>query len=305
MLKTYFNNALTKGYALGAFNFVNLEILKAILQASQETGAPVIASVSEGALKYIEPLHLKSIIKTVKEENKHKVIFHLDHGKSFESCKNAIELGFDSVMIDASHLPFEENVALTKEVCDYAHTKGIFVEGELGVLKGVEDDVSADEHIFTNPNEAKEFVERTGVDSLAIAIGTSHGAYKFSGEPKLSFEILEKIEKLLPGFPLVLHGASSVYKQDVEEFNALGGMLKEAKGVPDETLTLISTKHNICKINTDTDIRIRFLTALRKSLRDDNQEIDLRKHFTFAMKETKELVKHKIKVFGFDQSKAW
>lgn len=304
MVKQIFEQALKNGFALGAFNFVNLEILKSVLQASEETGAPVIASVSEGALRYIEPEHLKSIIKTVKQQKKHKVIFHLDHGKSFESCKNAIELGFDSVMIDASHLPFEENVALTKQVVSYAHGFGIFVEGELGVLKGVEDDVSADEHIFTNPQEAKDFVERTGVDSLAIAIGTSHGAYKFSGEPKLSFDILQKIETLLPNFPLVLHGASSVYKSDVEEFNSLGGSLKEAKGVPDSVLTEISTKHNICKVNTDTDIRIKFLTAMKKSFKENNAEIDLRKHFLFAMKETKNLIKHKIKVLGFDETKA-
>lgn len=299
MVKTFFKQALENHYALGAFNFVNLEILKAILQASEETSCPVIASISEGALKYIEPLHLKHMLQAVKEENKHKVIFHLDHGKSFESCVLAIELGFDSVMIDASHLPFDENVALTKQVCDYAHKKGVFVEGELGVLKGVEDEVSADEHIFTNPNEAKLFVEKTGVDSLAIAIGTSHGAYKFSGEAKLSFDILSKIEALLPNFPLVLHGASSVYQEDVALFNELGGNLKEAKGVPDEVLTKISSQHNICKINTDTDLRIKFLGALKQSLKENASEIDIRKHLGFATKATKELIKHKIKVFGF------
>lgn len=303
MVKNYFNKALSNRYALGAFNFVNLEILKAILNASKQLDAPVIASVSEGALKYIEKEHLKDIIKTVKQKNEYKVIFHLDHGKSFESCKNAIELGFDSVMIDASHLPFEENVALTKQVCDYAHKKGVFVEGELGVLKGVEDDVFAEENIFTNPQQAKEFVDATGVDSLAIAIGTSHGAYKFAKEPKLSFEILTEIEALLPNYPLVLHGASSVYMHDVEQFNALDGNLKQAIGVPDEILTEVATKHNICKINTDTDIRIRFLTALKKSLKQNNQEIDLRKHFLFATQEVEKLIKHKIIVFGFDKSK--
>jgi fructose-bisphosphate aldolase class II len=300
MVKTYFNQALEQGFAIGAFNFVNLELLKAILQASQETNAPVIASVSEGALRYIGANHLKSMIKTVKEENKYKVIFHLDHGTSFDSCKNAIELGFDSVMIDASSLPFEQNITLTKQVVDYAHSKGVFVEGELGVLQGVEDDIVSNHSVFTNPMQAKEFVKRTNVDSLAIAIGTSHGAHKFAGEPKLSMEILYAIEELMPNFPLVLHGASSVYQSQIEHFNSIYGELKDAKGVTDEILTEVSTKHNICKINTDTDLRICFLANLKQSMKDKPSEIDIRKHLLFAQNKTKELIKHKIKILGFD-----
>lgn len=298
MVKEVFDLALKNKFALGAFNFANMEMLKAILNASKETDAFVIASVSEGALKYIQPDFLKNMIKTVKDRNEHKVIFHLDHGKSFEVCKQAIELGFDSVMIDASSLPFSENVALTKQVVDYAHKFGVFVEGEIGVLKGVEDEVSADEHIYTSPQEAFEFVKQTGVDSLAVAIGTLHGPHKFAGEPNLKFDLLKEIQDKIPATPLVLHGASSVYKDDVDWFNSLGGNLQDAKGVPDDILTRACTQFNVCKINTDTDLRIVFLAALKQSLQDNNADIDTRKHLTAAQKAVEKTVKHKIKVFG-------
>lgn len=298
MVKQIFEKALIQGFALGAFNFVNLEILKAIIAASEEKDAYVIASVSEGALKYIEPMYLKGMIIATKLKPHNKVIFHLDHGKSLESCKLAIELGFDSVMIDASDLPFEDNVSLTKQVCDYAQPRGIFVEGELGVLAGVEDDVSAEHSVFTDPIQAKEFVKKTGVDSLAIAIGTSHGAYKFSGEPKLSMERLTEIQNLLPNQALVLHGASSVYEKDTNKFNFYGGKLVGTKGVPDSVLTDVCKNYNICKVNTDTDLRICFLANLKESLAKEKTELDIRKHLNYASDATKELVKNKIVIFG-------
>ena len=298
MVNKIYEQALIQGFALGAFNFVNLEILKAIIAASEEKDAFVIAAVSEGALKYIEPSYLKAMIRASKLKPHNKVMFHLDHGKSLESCALAIELGFDSVMIDASSLPFEENIALTKSVCEYAHSKGIFVEGELGVLAGVEDEVSAEKSIYTDPVQAKEFVKRTGVDSLAIAIGTSHGAYKFSGEAKLNLDILVQIQNMLPNQPLVLHGASSVYEKDIKKFNTYGGQLVGAKGVPDVVLKDVSRNYNICKINTDTDLRICFLANLKESLAKEKTEIDIRKHMDYAASATKELIKSKISIFG-------
>lgn len=297
MVKEVYQKALQNGYAIGAFNFSSLEVLKAIIQACDECDAPVIASVSEGALKYLGKDYLQAIIKVAKSSN-NRVMFHLDHGKSFDICKEAIALGFDSVMIDASSMQFEENVALTKKVCTFAHKKGIFVEGELGVLAGVEDNVSAEKSIYTNASQAEEFAKRTQVDSLAVAIGTSHGAYKFSGEPKLNLERLKEIQDKLPNLPLVLHGASSVYEEYTQKFNQFGGELKNAKGVPDEILHEVCTNYHICKINTDTDLRICFLSSLKQSMSENPSEIDPRKHFAFAVNETKKLIIRKIHVFG-------
>lgn len=297
MVKQIFERALKEKYAIGAFNFASMEVLKAIVKASEEKNVPVLACVSEGAFKYMEQDFLLGLMEATRKTTKN-VFFHLDHGKSFEWAKKAIDMGFDSVMIDGSSLPFEQNVELTKKVVDYAHEKGVFVEGEIGVLAGVEDEVSAEKHIYTDPQEAYKFATLTGVDSLAIAIGTSHGAYKFSGEAKLNFEVLRQIESLLPNLPLVLHGASSVYEDMVELFNEYGGALSGAKGMPDELLHKVCTTSNVCKINTDTDLRIAFLAGLRKSLNDFPSEIDTRKHFTNAMELTSQIVKRKIDVFG-------
>ena len=300
MVKEYYLDALKQGYAIGAFNFSSLELLKAIISASEESGAPVIAAVSEGALKYIGKEYLKAMIEVVTAKT-NKVIFHLDHGKTLEACQLAISLGFDSVMIDASSLSFEENVALTKQVCLYAHERGVFVEGELGVLAGTEDDVHADESVYTDAKQAKEFVMLTSVDSLAVAIGTSHGPHKFLKEAKLNLNRLSEIQALIPNTPLVLHGASSVYEENTQIFNQYFGKLEGAKGVPDELLSDICTHYHVCKINTDTDLRICFLGALKQSMAENPAEIDMRKHFQFAMNQTKELIKRKIKVFGFQK----
>jgi len=299
MVKEFYLNALKNSYAIGAFNFSSLEMLKMIISASEECDAPVIAAVSEGALKYIEKDYLKAIIKVAKKRQNNKVMFHLDHGKTLKACKMAISLGFDSVMIDASSLPFIDNVELTKQVCIYAHKKGIFVEGELGVLAGTEDDVHAEKSIYTDAKQAKEFVNLTGVDSLAVAIGTSHGAYKFIHEAKLNLQRLAEIQTLIPITPLVLHGASSVYEEYTERFNRFFGRLQGVKGVPDEILNDVCTHYNVCKINTDTDLRICFLGALKQSMAENPAEIDPRKHFLFAMAELKELIKRKIYVFGY------
>jgi fructose-bisphosphate aldolase class II len=298
MIKQIMQDALQNGYALGAFNFATLDILKAIIGASEQSGKPVIAAVSEGALKFLEKDYLKALIKTTKERPNNKVNFHLDHGKNFDICALAIDIGFDSVMIDASHLPFEQNVELTKQVCDYAHAHGVWTEGELGVLAGQEEDVVAEKSIYTDPLQAKEFVQKTGVDMLAIAIGTSHGAYKFSGEAKLNLERLAQIESQIPITPLVLHGASSVDEQHTQKFNQFGGNLTGAKGVPGHILQFVCKNHHVCKINTDTDLRICFLAALRESFSSNPQEIDIRKHLTHATEQTKQLILQKISLFG-------
>ncbi len=298
MIRQEFEKALKGGYAIGAFNFASLEMLKSIVNASEEKKAPVLACASEGAIKYIGEDFLHGMIDSVRKNPNNKVFFHLDHGKSFELCKIAVDMGFDSVMIDGSSLPFAENVKLTKQVVDYAHSKGIFVEGEIGVLAGIEENVSSKKSICTNPLEAKDFVLKTNVDMLAVAIGTSHGAYKFPGEAKLNFEILKQIEKLMPNLPLVLHGASSVYEEDVKKFNKYGGTLKNTKGVPDEILKRVCMTTNVCKINTDTDLRIAYLSEVRKNLFENTEEIDIRKINKSAITKITELVKKKIELFG-------
>lgn len=295
-MKKIFQNALKEKYALGAFNFVNLEMLKAIINASLETDFPVIASVSEGALKYMGIEETVGMFKAAKKNA--KVFLHLDHGKNLELIKRTVDLGFDSVMIDATSFSFEENVRQTIEVVNYAHKKNVLVEAELGTLAGIEDEVKAEKNIYTNPNEAKKFVELTNCDSLAVAIGTSHGAYKFTGESKLNMEILSEIESLIPNTPLVLHGASSVPQKYVDLLNKFGGNVTGAKGVDESLLSEACHKHNICKINSDTDLRICFTAAVRKYLTENPEVFDLRKYLGAGKEEVKNLLIEKIKLLG-------
>ena len=298
-LKQCYSDAIKNKYAIGAFNFCNLESLKGILNSAQKNNSPVIVAVSSSAMKHIGDEYLKQFITASKATYTVPHFFHLDHGKDFEICKKAISLGFDSVMIDGSALCFEENVALTKKVCEYAHERGVFVEGELGKLMGVEDEHSSTESLFTDPNEAKKFVELTNVDSLAIAIGTSHGICKFDGEPKLEFDILEQICKLLPSFPLVLHGASSVDEVTIEKINNLGGQIKKAKGIPADMLKKACQNYNICKINVDTDIRMATTLALKQYFSNKPDNVDTKKYFFDAQTEIEKLVDYKIcEVFG-------
>ena len=296
-------------YAVGQFNINNLEWTKAILLTAQELQSPVILGVSEGAGKYM--CGYKTVVGMVNgmlEELKITVpvALHLDHGDSFETCKSCIDMGFSSVMIDGSHLPYEENVALTKKVVEYAHQFDVTVEGELGVLAGVEDEVSAEESHYTKPEEVVDFVTKTGCDSLAISIGTSHGAYKFTPEqctvdpetgrllpPPLAFDVLEAIEKELPGFPIVLHGSSSVPQDDVDTINKYGGKLVAAVGIPEEQLRKAS-KSAVCKINIDSDSRLAMTAAVRKTLAEKPGEFDPRKYLGPARASMKELYMHKI-----------
>ena len=292
-LKSYIADSVKNHYAIGAYNFVNMEMLKGICEGAKETLSPTIVAVSEGAFKYMGEEFLLSLFNSAKKTYNLPLFLHLDHGKSYEICKRAVDLKFDSVMIDGSALPFEENVSLTKCVTDYAHKKGVLVEGELGVLKGIEDNVSADKNIFTDPDSAKIFVEKTNVDTLAVAIGTSHGAYKYSGNATLRFDILSMIEEKLPNFPLVLHGASSVPQKYVEIINNYGGDVAGAKGVDENLLKTACSEHNICKINTDTDLRMAYISTLRKHLKENPSNIDLRKFNVLAIEEIKNLVAEK------------
>lgn len=300
-LKYFIDNALKQHFALGAFNFNNMETLQGIVEACKSTCSPAIISVSEGAFNYMGD-YVLALANTAKKDFPF-LFLHLDHGKCFEICKKAVDLGFDSVMIDGSSLPFDKNVELTKKVVNYAHSKNILVEGELGQIKGIEDNVFASSHIYTDPNQSKEFVEKTNVDLLAVAIGTSHGAYKYSGEQKLRFDILEEIERLLPSFPLVLHGASTVEQELVDEFNNFGGELVKANGIPKELLRQAVKQHNIIKINTDTDIRIAMTSQVRKVLMENKKEFDLRKYLGKGKEKIVEFLENKIKevLFSFDK----
>ena len=291
--------ALNKGYAVGAFNFASLEVLKAIISAAEAQNAPVIAQISESAMNFLGDDYLKAIIKVARKNCKVPISFHLDHGKSLDSVKRAIEIGCDSVMIDASMLPYNDNVRITKQVVKYAHEYGVFVEGELGSLAGIEDDLKVNEEdsFYTSPIQAKDFVQKTGVDSLAIAIGTKHGAYKYNGESKLRFDILEQIEKQLPDTPLVLHGGSGVDKQDVDRLFGLGVDIQGAKGVSDEILHKIA-KTNICKINGDTDLRISFLLGIESDINQNKSNIDYRKYLTAGMTEVAKRVASKMEIYG-------
>jgi fructose-bisphosphate aldolase class II len=307
--KDLFAKAIAGGYAIPAYNFNNLEQMQAILQACVETKSPVILQVSSGARKYANATLLRNMAKGATEYVKElgydiPVVLHLDHGDTFEVCKECIDNGFSSVMIDGSHHSYEENVALTKKVVEYAHAHGVTVEGELGVLAGVEDDVVAEHSSYTRPEEVEDFVKRTGVDSLAISIGTSHGAHKFTPAqctrnaegilvpPPLKFDILEEIEKRIPGFPIVLHGASSVPQEHVAAINKYGGAMKEAVGIPEDQLRR-AAKSAVCKINIDSDGRIAMTAAIRKTLIENPGEFDPRKYLGPARDVLKALYKHK------------
>ncbi len=285
--KDMFAKAMKEGYAVPAYNFNNMEQLQAIITACTESRSPVILQVSKGARNYADATLLRWMGRGAIEMMKKMgqpvpVALHLDHGDTFELCKDCIDSGFSSVMIDGSHLPYEENIALTKKVVDYAHQFDVTVEGELGVLAGIEDEVSAEKHTYTDPAQVEDFVKRTGVDSLAISIGTSHGAYKFKvkpGEsvPPLRFDILAEVEKRLPGFPIVLHGASSVDQKAVETINKYGGKLENAVGVPEEQLRK-AAKSAVCKINVDSDGRLVMTAAIRKVFAEKPAEFDPRKY---------------------------
>ena len=303
--KEMFKKAYEGGYAIGAFNINNMEIIQAIAEAAGETKSPVILQVSAGARKYAKPAYLLALAKAAVEDSGIDLALHLDHGADFEICKACIDGGFTSVMIDGSHHSFEDNIAVTKKVVEYAHAHGVVVEGELGVLAGVEDDVVAEHSSYTKPEEVEEFVGRTGVDSLAISIGTSHGAYKFTAAqctrneegilipPPLRFDILEEVAKRLPGFPIVLHGASSVSQAHVKEINALGGNLPDAVGIPEEQLRK-AAKMAVCKINIDSDIRLALTAGIRRKFAEDPSAFDPRTYLSVARQEVKEMVKHKI-----------
>lgn len=294
--KEMFEKALKSNYAVGAFNVNNMEIIQGIVDAAKEENAPLILQVSAGARKYARPAYLRKLVEAAIEDTGLDIVLHLDHGEDFEICKQCIDGGFTSVMIDGSKHEFEENIRLTKEVVDYAHAHGVVVEAELGKLAGVEDNIKVDARsaTFTDPAEAKEFVERTGVDSLAIAIGTSHGAYKFKGEPYLDFERLKEIHKLLPQTPLVLHGASTVLPEFVKKCNEYGGNIPGAQGVPEEMIRE-AAKYGICKVNIDTDLRLAMTAEIRKFLIESPQEFDPRKYLGPARDAIQKMVQHKIK----------
>ncbi|WP_123054791.1 class II fructose-1,6-bisphosphate aldolase [Clostridium sp. JN-1] len=291
--KDMFKKAYEGHYAIGAFNINNMEIIQGVVNGAKAEKSPVILQVSSGALKYAGPKYLKAMVDAAIADTGIDLALHLDHGPDFETVKLAIETGFTSVMFDGSHFPYEENVAKTKEVVEYAHARGVVVEAELGVLAGVEDDVKSDVHIYTDPDQAKDFVERTGVDSLAIAIGTSHGAYKFAGEAKLRFDILEEVQNKLPNLPIVLHGASSVDPESVETCNKYGGNIAGAKGIPTEMLRKAASM-GVCKINMDTDIRLAMTASVRKVFGEKPKEFDPRKYLGPARENIQKLVQNKI-----------
>ncbi len=292
--KEMFDRAYREGYAVGAFNVNNMEIIQGIMLAAAEEQAPLILQVSAGARKYAGQNYIIKLIEAALLETDLPVVLHLDHGQNFEICKACVDGGFTSVMVDGSHLPFEENIALTRQVVDYAHARGVWVEAELGQLAGVEEEVSAEKSIYTDPDQAVEFVQRSGCDSLAIAIGTSHGAYKFSGDARLDFPRLEKISAMLPGYPLVLHGASSVPQEFVEMANRYGGKIGGARGVPEELLRKAAGM-GICKINIDTDIRLAMTANIRKVFAEQPEAFDPRTYLAPARQAVKDMVQHKIR----------
>ncbi len=295
--KEMFEKAYKGGYAVGAFNVNNMEMIQAIVEAANECRSPVILQVSAGARKYANPVYLRHLVKAAAETTDIPIAMHLDHGADFDICKSSIDDGFTSVMIDASSKPWEENIALTRKVVEYAHAHGVVVEAELGKLAGVEDDVHVADHdaMFTSPDEVEEFTSRTGIDSLAIAIGTSHGAYKFKPgqDPKLRIDILEEIGRRLPGFPIVLHGASSVPQDQVAIVNEFGGSMPNAIGIPESELKK-AAKLAVCKINIDSDLRVAFTAACRKHFYEHPDHFDPRQYLGDARANMKEMVKHKI-----------
>lgn len=298
--KEMFEKSMKEHFAIGAFNVNNMEIIQGIVDAASEQNSPVILQASSGAIKYARPTYLKKMVEAAVEETNIPIALHLDHGPDFETCKACVDAGFTSVMIDGSKYDFEENVRITKQVVDYAHAHGVVVEAELGKLAGIEDDVNVAEADakYTDPDQAAEFVARTGCDSLAIAIGTSHGAYKFKGEAKLRFDILAKIKEKIPNTPIVLHGASTVIPELVEMCNKYGADIPGAKGVPDEILHEASLS-GVSKINVDTDLRLAMTAQIRKVFAEEPSAFDPRKYLTPARDEIKRTVAHKIKdVFG-------
>ncbi len=302
-----FKKAYAGGYAIGAFNINNMEIVQAIAEAAGEARSPVILQVSAGARKYAKQEYLMALAEAAIKDSNIDLALHLDHGADFEICKACIDGGFTSVMIDGSHHSFEDNIKVTKQVVEYAHAHGVVVEGELGRLAGVEDDVkvSAEDSSYTRPEEVEEFVSKTGVDSLAIAIGTSHGAYKFKPEqctrnadgvlvpPPLRFDILEEVAKRLPGFPIVLHGASSVPQEYVKEINSIGGKLPDAVGIPEEQLRKAASMA-VCKINIDSDIRLAMTAGIRRVMHNQPEVFDPRTYLSVARDEVRKTVYHKI-----------
>ena len=312
--KEMFKKAYEGGYAIGAFNINNMEIVQGITEAAGELRSPVVLQVSAGARKYAKQEYLLALAQAAIKDADIDLALHLDHGADFEICKACIDGGFTSVMIDGSHHSYEDNVPLTKKVVEYAHAHGVVVEGELGVLAGVEDDVVAEKSSYTRPEEVEDFVGRTGVDSLAISIGTSHGAYKFTPAqctrdengilvpPPLRFDILEEVGKRLPGFPIVLHGASSVPQQYVQEINSIGGNLPDAVGIPEEQLRKAASMA-VCKINIDSDIRLALTAGIRRVLHNEPGVFDPRTYLSVARTEVKNIVSHKIKnVLGSDNT---
>ena len=297
-----FKKAYEGGYAIGAFNVNNMEIVQGITEAAKEVNAPLILQVSSGARKYANHTYLMKLVEAAILETGLPICLHLDHGDTFELCKSCIDGGFTSVMIDGSHHSFEDNIKLTKQVVEYAHAHGVVVEGELGRLAGVEDDVnvSDEDSSYTRPEEVEEFVSKTGVDSLAIAIGTSHGAFKFKGEAKLRFDILEEVSRRLPGFPIVLHGASSVIPELVEKINKFGGNMPGAKGVP-EAMLRQAARSSVCKINIDSDLRLAMTATIREYFSQHPEHFDPRQYLKPARTAIQELVKNKlVNVLGCD-----
>lgn len=296
--KEMFKKAYEGGYAIGAFNVNNMEIVQAIVEAANELKSPVILQVSKGARDYAKPVYLTKLVEAALLDSNIPIALHLDHGDSFETCKACIDSGFTSVMIDGSHLPFEENIALTKKVVEYAHAHNpyITVEGELGQLAGVEDEVNVAHHSYTNPDDVEEFVKRTGVDSLAIAIGTSHGAFKFKPgqKPQLRFDILEEVSRRLPNFPIVLHGASSVSQEYVKTIQANGGKLEDAIGIPEDMLRQ-AARSAVCKINIDSDLRLAMTAGIREVFTAKPDVFDPRTYLKVGRKNVKDVVAHKIK----------
>lgn len=302
--KDMFERAYNGGYAIGAFNVNNMEIVQGITEAARELNAPLILQVSKGARKYASHTYLIKLVEAALEETGLPIALHLDHGDSYELCKSCIDGGFTSVMIDASSKPLEENIAITKKVVEYAHDNGVVVEAELGTLAGIEDEVKvkSEDSSYTRPEDVQEFVERTGCDSLAIAIGTSHGAYKFKPgtNPQLRFDILEDVQKRLPGFPIVLHGSSSVPQYLVEKINKYGGNMPGAIGVPEDQLRRAS-QMAVCKINIDSDLRLAMTASIREYMYLHPDKFDPREYLRPAREAIKELVSHKIKdVLGCD-----
>ena len=292
-----FKKAYEGGYAIGAFNVNNMEIIQGITEAAAEERAPLILQVSAGARKYAKHIYLTKLVEAAIADTDLPIALHLDHGADFDICKACVDGGFSSVMIDGSKYSFEENIALTRKVVEYAHAHGVVVEGELGTLAGIEDDVhvKADDALFTRPEEVEEFVTRTGVDSLAIAIGTSHGAYKFKPgqKPQLRFDILQQVSDRLPGFPIVLHGASSVIQADVETVNRFGGKMPDAIGIPEEMLRH-AAEMAVCKINIDSDLRLAMTAAIRQHMFEHPDHFDPRQYLPPARDHIRELVRHKM-----------